>query len=65
MSKTAALSTLTVGETANILRVSRTKAYELVASGYIPTIRVGRSIRVPEHRLRSFLDGELRDEKTS
>jgi len=31
----------------DLIGVSRSKAYEMVASGEIPSIRIGKSIRVP------------------
>jgi excisionase family DNA binding protein len=42
---------LTVPEVAEILRVSRSRAYEMVQKGYIPCVRLGRTIRIPAHRL--------------
>lgn len=47
---------LTVEETARFLRIGRTKAWELVQRGEIPSIRIGRrSIRVPAKALRDLL----------
>ena len=40
-------------EICDALGVSRTKAYELIASGTIPSVRLGRSIRVPVEAIRS------------
>lgn len=48
---------LTVVEAANVLRISRNLAYELIARGEIPSVRLGRVIRVP----RSGLDAIIRD----
>lgn len=50
----------TVAELAHALRIGRNAAYALVASGVIPAVRVGRSIRVPHRSLESFLDGVTR-----
>jgi excisionase family DNA binding protein len=36
------------------LDISRTKTYELIAAGDIPSIRVGGSIRVPVDALREW-----------
>ena len=48
---------LTVPEAAKVLRIGRNLAYELVARGEIPSVRLGRLIRVPraalEERLRA------------
>lgn len=43
---------LTVPETARLLRISRNLAYDLMARGELPSVRLGRVIRVP----RSSLD---------
>ena len=47
---------LRVAEAAALMAVSRTKAYELARSRAIPTVVVGRSIRVPRERLLAWLD---------
>jgi excisionase family DNA binding protein len=41
----------TVEEVAAYLRISRNKAYELVQSKAIPSVRFGRLIRVPKSAL--------------
>jgi excisionase family DNA binding protein len=38
---------LTICEAASILRISRGSAYEAARQGKLPTIRIGRSLRVP------------------
>lgn len=43
---------LTVPETARLLRISRNLAYELVARGELPAVRLGRVIRIPRHELQ-------------
>jgi len=45
---------MTVEEVAELLRVSRSAACEYVRRGDIPSIRVGRFIRVPRDRLLSM-----------
>jgi len=47
---------LTIPEVADTLRVSAMTVYRLVHSGELPFLRIGRSIRVPEAALRSYLD---------
>jgi excisionase family DNA binding protein len=49
--------TLTVEEAAETLGISRAFAYEAVASGDIPCIRIGRRILVPKAALEKMLDG--------
>lgn len=46
---------MTVPEAAKLLRISRNLAYELVARGEIPAIRLGRVIRVPRGTLEKWL----------
>ena len=58
MSAAELLHVLTVEEAARLLRVGRSAAYEAVRAGEIPTIRIGRSIRVPRVALEALLAGE-------
>ena len=44
-----------VPHVAELLETSRSKTYELVASGEIPSIRLGGSIRVPAQALRDWI----------
>jgi excisionase family DNA binding protein len=47
---------LTVPETAHELHIPRTRCYELIQQGSLPTVRIGkRSIRVNRHELERFL----------
>lgn len=46
---------LTVTDVQQILRIGRTKAYHLVNSGQIPSIRIGNVIRVPKAKLLEFM----------
>ncbi len=47
---------LKVPEVARVIRVARSRAYELVAEGDIPSIRIGRSVRVSRRELDKWLD---------
>ena len=47
---------LTVEEMAQKLRVSRGSAYELVKTGQVHSVRIGRTIRVPLSAVHSFLN---------
>lgn len=49
---------LTVMEAARLLRVSRNLAYELVAQGRLPHIRLGRRVLVPRHGLEQWIARE-------
>ena len=47
---------LTVPELAQELQIPRTRAYELIARGELPAVRIGeRSIRVNRNELERFL----------
>jgi excisionase family DNA binding protein len=47
---------LTVPELAEELQIPRTRAYELIARGELPAVRIGeRSIRVNRQELERFL----------
>ena len=47
---------LRVADVAEVLKVSRDKAYELVNSGAIPSVRLGEKlIRVPAFGLRQWI----------
>ncbi|HVI42595.1 MAG TPA: helix-turn-helix domain-containing protein [Anaerovoracaceae bacterium] len=47
---------LTVEEVEEILRISRTKAYEFVNSGVFPVKKIGRTIRVPKKSFYEWLN---------
>lgn len=47
---------LKVPEVAGILRIARSRAYELVADGEIPSVRIGCSIRVNRKALDKWLE---------
>lgn len=53
---------LKVPEMAGFLRIGRSRAYELVADGEIPSIKIGRSIRVSRKELERWLEGQRRTE---
>jgi excisionase family DNA binding protein len=47
---------VTVPEAAEELRIPRTRAYELIAAGELPAVRIGeRTIRVNRRELERFL----------
>jgi excisionase family DNA binding protein len=50
--------TLTVEETARLLGISRSTAYECVRTGELPSVNFGRRVLIPRHRLQRLLDGE-------
>lgn len=52
------------GEAADALGFSRSKTYELLAAGIIPSIRVNGSIRVPLDALRAWIASQLTAQTT-
>jgi len=47
---------LRVEEAAEAIACSRSKTYQLLADGSLPSVRVGRSIRVPVAALESWIN---------
>jgi excisionase family DNA binding protein len=47
---------LTVDEAARLLRIGRSSCYRAIARGEVPSIRVGRRLRVPGAALARLLD---------
>jgi excisionase family DNA binding protein len=52
---------LTVAEVAALMRVSKMTVYRLVHSGELSAVRVGRSLRVPEHAVDAYLKGAFQE----
>ena len=52
--------TLTVDEAAYLLNISRGLAYELVARGELPAIRLGRRIVIPRVAMEELLGTPIR-----
>jgi excisionase family DNA binding protein len=46
---------LTVEEAAKVLRIGRSSAYEAARTGQLPTVRIGRILRVPRSALEEML----------
>lgn len=53
---------LSMAEVATILGISLGRAYELARRGIIPSVRLGRQVRVDRIALEKWLSGELRAE---
>ena len=47
---------MTVAEVAAIMRVSRMTVYRMVHEGTIASVKVGRSFRVPETAVNTYLE---------
>jgi len=47
---------LTLWEMQEMLSIGRTKAWQLVASGEVPAVKIGRSVRVSRRELERWLE---------
>lgn len=52
---------LKVTEAAKLLQLGRDRIYELVASGRLPALHFGRTIRIPRDALARFIEAESGD----
>lgn len=51
---------LKVKDAAKMLGLSRTKVYEMIASGELPVVRIGTAVRVPRQRLLEWIEENTR-----
>jgi excisionase family DNA binding protein len=51
---------LTIPEVAEYLQMSKSKVYDLAKRGIIPTIQIGRNVRVTESDLEKWLEEQRR-----
>ena len=49
---------LSLKDVERLLGIGRTKAYELVATGELPAVRIGRCIRVNRRELDEWLEAQ-------
>ena len=47
---------LTLREMQEMLSIGRTKAWQLVASGEVPAVKIGRSVRISRKELEGWLE---------
>jgi excisionase family DNA binding protein len=55
---------LSVGDAARLLGISRAHAYQLVARGELPHIRLGRRVVVPRRAIDLLIDDVCRNDAT-
>lgn len=60
-SGSAQVQFLTVAEVAAMMRVSKMTVYRLVHGGDLPAVRVGKSFRVPEKAVHTYLENAYYD----
>lgn len=46
---------MSVVDICSVLQIGRTKAYRLINSGQIPSVKVGNSIRIPKKMLLDYI----------
>ena len=51
---------LTVREAARLMKLSKSQTYALCQRRAIPTIRLGRAVRIPKEELEGWLRGQVR-----
>ena len=54
---------LTVEDVQNVIQLGRTKVYEMIRTGELPVIRIGRSVRVRREALERWLN-ELEEQNS-
>lgn len=47
---------LTVGEMSKILRIGRVKAYQIIKTPGFPSVKIGRSVRIPKKALLKWIE---------
>ena len=50
-------------EAAEVIGLGRSKTYELISKGLIPSVRIGKSVRVPVVALRNWVEQQLREQQ--
>jgi excisionase family DNA binding protein len=48
---------LKASEVSELTGMGKSKTYALIAAGIIPSVRIGKSVRIPADRLRRWIDG--------
>lgn len=61
MSETVERMLLRPREVAQATGYSRSKTYELIAAGVIPSMRVGKCVRVPVDALRKWIEQQTKE----
>ena len=52
---------VTVEQLAEMLKIGRNTAYELVRAGIISSVRVGRNIRIPKQTIIEYITNQNKD----
>ena len=62
MSSTEPTLLLRIPEVARALGIARSLAYEMARDGRLPTVHIGKAVRVPRRRLEEWIDERARAE---
>ena len=54
---------LRVEDVRRVLRIGRSQAYALCASGQLPVVRIGRSVRVPAEDLHAWVRAQTKQQE--
>ncbi len=54
---------LRIPEVARTLGIARTLAYEMARDGRLPTVHIGKAVRVPRQRLEAWIEERARAEE--
>lgn len=55
---------LRIPEVAAELRLARSSVYQLIQTGELPVVRIGRAVRVPRSALESWVERRLNGQRT-
>lgn len=50
---------MTPAEAAASIGVGRTRIYDMIAKGVLPSVRIGRSVRVPMEGLKAWIEMQV------
>lgn len=56
MNSTLQKEWISVAQMQEILGIGRTKAYELIFTGEVPAVKIGRALRINRQQLDAWLD---------
>lgn len=56
---------LTISETAEVLGIGRSKMFELLGSGRLPVVRIGKAVRIPRRELEQWIHRQAEESLTA
>jgi len=54
---------LRIPEVARTLGIARSLAYEMARDGRLPTVHIGKAVRIPRRRLEDWIEDRVRAEE--